>query len=130
MSEPTVTLFCDGAVELARLTDVFLEYAARDDLIGDLADIAMHQFRRKEGSGTIASTADSPKDDKTAATTRSYAAVSAWLALAWAAVASAGALVGGGLGSGSRAGVGVLLPGSSGVLSASSPPAKLILTEP
>lgn len=40
MSEPTVTLFCDEAVELARLIDVLLEYAARDDLIGDLADIA------------------------------------------------------------------------------------------
>ena len=42
MSEPTVTLFPDEAVELARIIDVFLEYAARpnDYLIADLADIA------------------------------------------------------------------------------------------
>jgi hypothetical protein len=42
MSEPTVTVFPDEAVELARIIDVFLEYAARgnDYLIADLADIA------------------------------------------------------------------------------------------
>lgn len=42
MSEPTVTLFADEAVELARIIDVFLEYAARrnDYLLADLADIA------------------------------------------------------------------------------------------
>lgn len=42
MSEPTVPLFCDEAVELARIIDVFCEYAARgnDHLTGDLADIA------------------------------------------------------------------------------------------
>ena len=82
------------------ITRTNLDGSQRCSANGDVAagpvctDIAMHQFRRKEGSGTIASTADSPKDDKTAATIRSYAAVSAWLALAWAAVASAGAVVG------------------------------------
>jgi hypothetical protein len=42
VSEQTVTLFPDEAVELARIIDVFLEYAARpnDYLIADLADIA------------------------------------------------------------------------------------------
>lgn len=88
----------------------------------------MHQFRRKEGSGTIASTADSPEDDKTAATIRSCAAVSAWLALAWAAAASVGAVVGRTWQRQRRWRPHVLLPASSGVLSASSPPAKLVLS--
>lgn len=42
MNEPTVTLFADQAAELARILELFGEYAARggDQAINDLAEIA------------------------------------------------------------------------------------------
>jgi hypothetical protein len=42
MSEPTVTLFADEAAELARILELFGEYAARggDQAITDLSEIA------------------------------------------------------------------------------------------